>query len=273
MGFGQPEIPQQTTQTVKYELTPEQQAFQSRAASWLTSQIGQPAPAYGGQLVAPLTPAEQANISGINQLAWTGMGPSSVALSTLGAEAAGNYLVNPLLAGLLSTTGEYARQNFWNVDIPRIMAPFIASGQYSFSSPMIADLIRNSQNFELGLANTLLSQALPAYEFERNLQAQAAMNLPTIGMGLLSSALGASGLERQVSQEALQAAYQDWLRQQAGVWQAVSLLPNLIGMNVGQSATTTAPPLYGPSPFSQILSLAMMYPVFRMIWNMPTMAV
>lgn len=85
MGTSSPSYPQNTS----YNLSPAQQNYQSTAANWLTGQIGQEGPGYGGQMTAPLTDQQAQDIGLMGAVGEGATGATQQGLNTLGAYAGG----------------------------------------------------------------------------------------------------------------------------------------------------------------------------------------
>jgi hypothetical protein len=285
--FQQPSYPQQVTQqqTQAPQLSPAQQNLQNVSANFLASQVGQPAPAYSGQLVAPLTPAQQQQVSQGVQLGQESYVPQQQGLGALGAFSSGAYLPtqlgqagagtlanmatggtpsppNPWLAAQLGATANLAQQQFAQ-SIPALRAPFVAAGQTGFSSPELAGLYQASAQAQTGLQSQLANElmaaqqtqqanqlaaaqsALGAYQQAQGMQLQAAPQAVQAGGAVQTMANQLAALPQQTQQAQYQAAYNDWLRQLAGAWAATGV-PATGALTAAYPISTTGQAQYPP---------------------------
>jgi hypothetical protein len=256
--FQQPSYPQTTTQqsTQQQQLSPAQQKLVDTSANFLTGQVGTPSQAYPGPMVAPLTPAQGEQVSNAVALGNQSYVPQQQGMGALGAYASGAYLNDPFLAAQLGATTQQAEQQF-AASIPQLRAPFIQAGQTGFSSPELAALYGASANFATGLQKNLADQAAQNYLGEQALQLQAAPQAVQAGGAVQAQAAQMAALPQQTQQAQFNAAMQDWLRQLSGAWAATGVPAfgeiATAGAPTTTQGTTTAPPLYGPSPFQSIL--------------------
>jgi hypothetical protein len=260
--FQQPSYPQvstqQQTQTQAPQLSPAQQKLMDVSANFLTGQVGQPSQAYPGPMVAPLTPAQQGQVSQGVQLGQESYVPQQQGLGALGAYASGAYLNDPFLAAQLGATAQQAQQQF-AASIPQLRAPFVAAGHTGFSSPEMSALYGAGAKFATDLQANLANQAAQNYLKEQEFQLQAAPQAVSAGGAVQTMANQLAALPQQTQQAQYAAAMQDWLRQLSGAWAATGV-PAFGEIATGGAPTTTtlsgtstAPPLYGPSPFQSIL--------------------
>lgn len=251
--FSQPSYPQVTTQQQQPQLTPAQQKLSDVASNFLTGQVGQPSQAYPGPMTAPLTPAQQTQVSQAVDLGQQSYVPQQQGLGTLGAYASGAYLNNPFLNNQINAITQQAQQQFAQ-QIPQLRAPFIQAGQTGFSSPELAALYGANAQFATGLQSNLANLASQNYLAEQGMQMQAAPQAVQAGQGVQQMAAQMAGLPQQVQQQQYNAALQDWLRQLSGAWAAtgVPLFSSIAG-TYPTLTTTTQPPIYGPSPAQEIL--------------------
>jgi len=257
--FSQPSYPQTTTVQQQPQLSPAQQKLQDTAANFLTGQVGTPSQAYPGPMVAPLTPAQQGQISNAVALGNQSYVPQQQGLGTLGAFASGAYLpgaggaTDAFLGQALQGTANLAEQQFAQ-GIGAARSPFIQAGQTGFSSPEIAGISGAAAQFAANLQNQLAQQALGVYQGEQQLQAQAAPEAIQGGGAVQTMAAQQAALPQQIQQQQYAAAMQDWLRQLSGAWAATGVPAfSQIASTFPALTTTNAPPLYGPSPFESIL--------------------
>jgi hypothetical protein len=255
--FQQPSYPQQVTQTQTQtpQLSPAQQRLQDVSANFLTGQVGQPSQAYPGALTAPLTPAQQTQVSQAVDLGNQSYVPQQQGMGALGAYASGAYLNNPFLNAQLQAITNQAQQQFAQ-SIPALRAPFIEHGQGGFSSPELAALYGASAQAATGLQANLLNTASQNYLTEQGYQLQAAPEAVSAGGAVQAQAAQMGALPQATQQAQYNAAYQDWLRQLSGAWAAtgVPAFSNVLSqMPITTTGQATYPPLYGPSPFQSIL--------------------
>lgn len=289
--FQQPSYPQQVTQqqTQAPQLSPAQQNLQNVSANFLASQVGQNAPAYSGQLVAPLTPTQEQQISQGTQLGQQSYAPQQQGLGALGAFSSGAYVpaglgqtgagtiaqmatpqgglgISPQLAAQLGATSQQAQQQFMQ-GIQAARAPFVAAGQTGFSSPEEAALSQGAATFSTGLQANLANQVMSAYQQQQANQlaaAQSALNAYQTGQGMqlqaAPQAVQAGGavqtmadqlaaLPQQTQQAQYQAAYNDWLRQLAGAWSATGV-PATGALTAAYPISTTGQATY-PNVYGQ----------------------
>lgn len=285
--FQQPSYPQQVTtqQTQAPQLSPAQQQLQNVSANFLASQVGQNAPAYTGQFVAPLTPAQQTQVQQGVDLGQQSYWPQQTGLGALGAFSQGQFVPsqlgqagggtlanmatggtptppNPWLAAQLGATANLAQQQFAQ-SIPALRAPFVAAGQTGFSSPELAGLEQASAQMATGLQSNLANELMAAQQQQQQNQlaaAQAAMgvfqNAQAMQLQAAPQAVQAGGavqtmanqlaaLPQQVQQAQYQAQYQDWLRQLAGAWAATGV-PATGALTAATPITTTGQAQYPP---------------------------
>lgn len=256
--FQQPSYPQVTTQqqTTTPQLSPAQQKLQDVSANFLTGQVGQPSQAYTGPFTAQLTPAQQGQISNAVALGNQSYVPQQAGLGALNAYASGAYLNNPFLASQLDATTRLAQQQFAQ-SIPALRAPFVQAGQTGFSSPELSALYGAGAQFATNLQSNLANQVSQNYLAEQGLQLQAAPEAVQAGGAVQAEAAQQAALPQTVQQAQYTAAMNDWLRQLSGAWAATGVPAfgdiALGGAPTTTTGTTTAPPLYGPSPFESIL--------------------
>jgi hypothetical protein len=257
--FSQPSYPQVTTVQQQPQLSAAQQKLQDTAANFLTGQVGVPAQAYPGPMTAPLTPAQQGQVSNAVALGNQSYVPQQQGLGSLGAFASGAYLpgtggpTDAFLNAALQGTTNLAEQQFAQ-GIGAARAPFIQAGQTGFSSPELAGIDQASASFAANLQNQLAQEALGTYTGEQQLQAQAAPQAVQAGGAVQAEAAQQAALPQATQQAQYNAAMQDWLRQLSGAWAATGIPAfSSIAATYPQTQTTTAPPLYGPSPFESIL--------------------
>jgi hypothetical protein len=195
---------------------------------------------------------------------------------TLGRYAGGAYLNDPFLNAQMQAITNQAAQQF-AASVPQLRAPFVAAGQTGFSSPELSALYgagaQAATGLQANLMNTLgpiylqeqqnqlnaANQALAAYQAAQGMQLQAAPQAVQAGGAVQTMGQNLAALPQQVQQAQYAAAMQDWLRQLSGAWAATGV-PAFGEIATGGapttttvSGTTTAPPLYGPSPFQSIL--------------------
>lgn len=234
--------------------------------SRLQSVASQPYTPYNGQLAAPLSSAQE---SAVNNLT----GPNyqnAVNYAQSGAQAIdpsqiSRYL-NPYNQSVINATqaqfnnqnasqqqqvlSNAALQGALGGDRVGVAQAQLANQQQLAQAPVIAGL--NSQNY---------SQALAAAQADRAAQAQGATNLSNVGTQGALAQLGAGNVQQQTQQNALNAAYQQFLTGQAFPYQQAQFLTSLgvptlgsLGGTTSGTSVTSAP---GPSPWGQAAGLGL----------------
>lgn len=235
------------------------------------NQVGsQPYQAYGGQLVADLTPMQQQGIQQMgsvygaaqpfinqaSQYAASGAAP-------IQGSAIQNYL-NPYQQQVTSATMNQL-ENLQQANNTQAMGGTLGSGglfndRAGVMQGQLAnqEAIANAQT--LGQLNTQnYSQALQAAQADRAAQQQAAYQFGNLGQEqqgtLLQGAqatLQGGGLQQQQQQNLLNSLYGQWQQQQAFPYQQLSWLAGLgtgIGSQMGGTSNTVQTPAQ-PNPFN-----------------------
>jgi hypothetical protein len=256
--FSQPSYPQTTTVQQQPQLSPQQQNLQNVASNFLAGQVGVPSQAYPGPFTAPLTPAQQTQISNAVALGNQSYVPQQQGLGALGAYAGGAYLPgtggpgDAFLNAALQGTTNLAEQQFAQ-GIQAARSPFIQAGQTGFSSPELGALGQASAQFAANLQNQLAQQALGMYTGEQQLQLGAAPQAVQAGGAVQTMAAQQAALPQQLQQAQYNAALQDWLRQLSGAWSATGV-PAFSNIAAAYPMTQTSQSqMYGPSPFESIM--------------------
>lgn len=249
--FQQPSYPNPGNVTQQLMPSPGQAALGNAATGFVTSQIGQPAQPYTGQLTAPVTPQQTALINQQAGLAGMSVPTEMQGLGTLGQYAAGGYLNDPTLANALGATAAQAQQQFAS-GIQAARAPFVAAGQTGFSSPEEAALGQGAATFATGLQSNLANQVMQNRLAQQGMQLQAAQQGAALPMQAQQQALAAAGIPQATQQAGLTAQYQDWLRQLQGAWQALQV-PGVGNLLAQQGFQNVYPNVYGQSPFQSLL--------------------
>ena len=249
------------------QLPPGLSNLATAGTNWLQGQIGQQAPGYQQAMAAPLSSGQVAQIAGASQLAGPWMGTAAPAAQTVnqflqgglnpytGTAAQTPQAItdilggstmpgqSPYIQGVLGQLGQQEAQDIQNIRSTYGMGPGVnaALGQMqgnimaNYANQAMAQLL-NQQNVAAGqqlqAAPIQIGQQQVPYQAYQQMQANQlaalspAMQMPQQALAQLG---GAGGTQQQAMQNYLTAAYQDWLRQQGGPWQAAATaLPLLV---------------------------------------------
>lgn len=251
---------QQATSTTTSAPTPEAKALYDKILQQAQGVAATPYTAYGGELVAGLTPQQQMGIASINAQAGSAQPSIQQALQMaqqaaqpLTAEQIQQY-VNPYTQNVVNATqAQFANQNAQQRqgvvgnaiaqgalggNREAIAEAELANQQQLAQAPVIANLM--SQGYGQGVSTALAEQQA------RMAGAQQVGNLGIAGQqaGLAGAGaqLGAGTLGQQTQQAADLAAYQQFQNQQAYPFQTLSWLAGLgtgVGSQLGGTTTGT----------------------------------
>lgn len=251
---------QTATSTTTTAPTPEAKALYDKILQQAQGVAATPYTAYGGELVAGLTPQQQMGIAGINAQAGSAQPSVQQALQMaqqaaqpLTAEQIQQY-VNPYTQNVVNATqAQFANQNAQQRqgvvgnaiaqgalggNREAIAEAELANQQQMAQAPVIANLM--SQGYTQGVSTALAEQQA------RMAGAQNIGNLGIAGQqaGLAGAGaqLGAGTLGQQTQQAADLAAYQQFQNQQAYPFQTLSWLAGLgtgVGSQLGGTTTGT----------------------------------
>ena len=245
--------------------------------SKLQSAASQPYQAYTGQMVAGLTPEQQAGIANVNQAGTSAQPYLTNALNT--AQAASQPIsqnaINSYMSPYTQQVVDATRANFNETnaqDLNRVKGNAIAQGalggnrrgvaeaetirqQKLAQDPVIANLYQQGYGQALGAAQADRSAAQAGAGMTGNL----ANALQTSGIQGGMAQIGAGGVAQQNQQQNLTNAYNQFMQQQSFPYQQAQFLASLGvptlsaqgGSTIG-SGSQTSP---GPSPWGQIAGL------------------
>lgn len=233
----------------------------------------QPYTPYGGEMVAGLSPTQQAGISNINS-AYGAAQPyfdTAANYARTGASAIDPNDIQRYMSPYTQNVVDATRANFQEsnaIDQQALKGDAISMGALGGNRVGVAqsELARKQKLAQdpviAGLYSNAYGQALGAAQQDRSAAAQGAYTFgalaPSVQNAMLTGAqaqIGAGGLEQGTEQARLSAAYNQYLQAQAFPYQQASFLAQsgLPAVNaMGGTNTTTQP---GPSLLGQIAGL------------------
>lgn len=237
----------------------------------------QPYTPFGGQMVAGLTPTQQAGISNVNSAVGTAQPYFDQAANYARTGAAAinpndvSTYTSPYTQQVINATranfnennaqqqqqvvGNAAMQGALGGDRVKVAQAELARQQKLAQDPVIAGLYDKSYQDAMGvLQSNRNAAAQGAYTF--GALAPSVQNANLQGAG---AQISAGGLEQQTEQQRLNAIYQQYLQAQAFPYQQASFLtsaglPAISAMGGTGTGSSTQP---GPSPLAQIAGLGM----------------
>jgi len=215
--------------------TPEQMGLQTQLSQYLGGTIGQPGRAYGGQMVAGLSPYEQMGLRGLSGMTMTPgayMGDPAT-MGALQRISSGMY-ASP--AGFMAGPGKQLLESWQEEIMPELRGEYGRKGLFLGTGRQRAEqesaeslmdvLTRGMVEYEqTGRAQQL--QAIPTMlQAPAQLETQRLQNI----LGISGAQMQAGAVPRELEQAGLSAQYQEFLRTQPGATPEMGLLMQLLGM-------------------------------------------
>lgn len=260
-----------STTTGTFEPPPEFMKAYKESLNMAKEAVNTPYQQYSGDLVAGLSPTQQAGVANVNAAQGmalpaiqAGMGYTQQAAQGVTPELYNQYyspyvqdVANSTMANLM----ESQAQQQSNLKSGAIQAGAFGGDRGGVAQAELArqQQLANAQAMS-GIYNQGYNQAMTlAGQQVTNLGAMGAQmaNMGNLAQGSVlqgAQAQMAAGAQEQATEQArLQAAYNQWLQLMAQPYQNAQFYGNIamgLGAGAGGTSTTTAP---GPDPFSQIL--------------------
>lgn len=260
-------------------------AFNSYLIPQALSAASKPLQLYQGNLVAPLSSAQNAAIKEIQntQGAATPYIQQAASLATQGTAPVTpmaydpnsiNQFMSPYISDVLnaqmalentqnaeqqsSLAGSAAAAGAYGGDRSAVLQAQIARQQALANNATNSGILQQGFNTALGAAqnlyNTQSAQSLAAQQFNDQAKQSGAYTLAGLGNELqnagltgASALLGAGALQQQVAQEQLNVPYEQYLQQQGYPFQTLDFLSSILGQAAGSTGSTTTSSATGTS--------------------------
>lgn len=272
------------------ELPPEAKPLMNTMLNRSLSLSNQPYQAYEGDRIAGLTPEHYAGLDMTTQRAIQGSPAINAATDhaanvfnntymNQGQELAGRTNMysgeNPYLQGMIDTASQDVVKNYQNAVNPKLDAMDRASGSFGNTgvaqaregaqeqlARQLGDISTgmrfNNYNQSAGLEQQRLNNQLALYGNERQQQANAMEFAPQLAQQDYLDAqnlLGVGDIYRQVDQQGLDMAYDDWLQYQQHPYKSLDVLASALSNTVGGNASSvqSAPSPYAANPTASMI--------------------
>jgi len=255
----------QSTQNVNMgPWQPQQQYVQNLFGRAENAYQNDPLQAYTGQIVAPLTGAQNQGLNNIINTASNGsplLGASNnLAQNTLN----GQYLnpsSNPYLQDTFNAASDAVTNAYQTATAPQTSSAMEAAGRYG--SGAYGQMVNQNQK---ALGSTLNNLAANIYGGNYQNERQNQLNTMNNTGNLMQNAyidpnmlLQAGGIQQQQQQNVNNANYQQFQQNQMLPWQTIQMYQGLVNGNYGQSGTvnSTQQTPYYSNPLGSILGGAL----------------